>query len=88
VLPNPNDAPTFGGKSVVDLPIPFDVRCQLGAPVPDIRSRGVPVLGASVPEAAVDEDGESCSPEHDIGPHSTRFRHDHGILPESQPQSV
>ena len=66
VLPDADDAPSelleAGGVGLVA----FDVALKLGAPVLGVGARHGGVLGAAVPEASVDEDGDAPGREDDV----------------------
>ena len=66
VLPDAEDGPSEGGQMSVGLAVSFDVPCKFGRP-PRAVVRGCRlVLGASVPEAAVDEHCDLGAGEKDV----------------------
>src|SRR5579872_7158004 len=66
VLPEPDDLPASLSERHVCPAIPFDVAAQLRRPVPLVRGRLPAVLGAAVPEAAVDEHRDLARGENDV----------------------
>jgi hypothetical protein len=58
VLPHPNNFPPLGSEPGVDLTITCDVAVELCLPVARVRSRRCAMGRTSMPEAAVDEDGD------------------------------
>lgn len=68
VLPDAEHPPSLGPRHGGRLRIALDVPREFRFPVLGMRDRNHPVLGASVPEAAVDEDGETSSGEDDVRP--------------------
>src|SRR5688572_5751010 len=67
VLPHADDLPASASQHVVNLAIPISVPAQLRHPVVTVGLRDHLVLRAVVPEAAVDEDGDSGAGEDDVG---------------------
>jgi len=67
VLPRSDDGPTCLSQAVFRQAVPLDVGVELGSPPLGVRLGGDGVLWATVPEAAVDEDGDSGPREGDIG---------------------
>lgn len=67
VLPDPDDSPASIAQQLVVVAITVDVTLKLGVPVLAVAAWAGSVSGASVPEAAVDEDGQSGAGEDDIG---------------------
>jgi hypothetical protein len=68
VLPDADHRPASRSQDRVGPPVAFDVAPQLGGPIPVVRGRLAAMLGAHVPEAAVDKDGDlSCSEDY-VGP--------------------
>lgn len=70
VLPDPHDGPPGLGERCIDPTVALDVRSELWHPVLEVRLRDVLVVWATVPEAAIDEDGDLPTREDDIGAHS------------------
>jgi hypothetical protein len=66
VLPRAKHIPSGPSQVLIDGPITSYVSRQLGAPVVVVGSRLVPVERASMPKAAVDEDGEAMAREDDV----------------------
>jgi len=67
VFPDPYDHPSIGPKLVGHPLISPLVPRQLRTPVARICPWLVPMLWASVPEAAIDEDGDPIARENNIG---------------------
>lgn len=67
VLPCPHHCPSQGGKACVSGTVALSVRVQLLRPPFRVRDRDGLVVGALVPEAAVDEDHNTRAREHDVG---------------------
>lgn len=88
VLPHPNDGPSCPGKVFIDLTIALNVAAQLRHPVTSIGPRHPPVHGTAVPEAAVDEHGDSRAREDDVWTNLSSFDNQREILAESQPATV
>src|SRR4051812_36215612 len=61
VLPDPYDRPTCCSKCRIGSPVAVDVRLQLWRPVPGVPCGVATMLGATVPETAIHEDGETGS---------------------------
>ncbi len=69
VFPHPNDFPPGALEPPIRVAVPLDVPCDLGGPVPAVDVvQTLAVVGASVPEAAVHEDGHPSPGEHEVGP--------------------
>lgn len=66
VLPHADGVPAQVREHRLRLSIALNVPRQLGLPIRRVRSRHVRVLGAAVPEAAIDEDGDASTGEGDI----------------------
>ena len=66
VLPHTYDRPSLSTQEIVRLAISLHIARELLKPPLTVVGRKVPVLGAPVPEAAVDEDGDLCGSEHDV----------------------
>ena len=63
--------------------VTLDVAAELRGPVVGIRARRVAVLGAGVPVAAIDEDGDATGREGDVRPHAHLGEVDDWILAEA-----
>ena len=59
VLPHTDDQPSVLCQCVVGTSVTSDVRLELWAPVVDVAAGNRAVVGTAVPEAAVDEHGDS-----------------------------
>lgn len=68
MFPDPDDTPAEGPKDVVVLPIATAVRLKLVHPEGCVRRGHMAMLGARMPEAAVDEHGDARCGEHDVRP--------------------
>lgn len=68
VLPDPDDCPTDLLQPRGRVPVPLEVRLQLGLPPCSVVRRPGPVLWAAMPEATIDEYGNLPSGEHDVAP--------------------
>jgi len=71
VLPRPQDAPTGVGERLVYGEVAGNVALELRTPVVGVGLRLSSVLWASVPEATVDEYGESRASKDDVGSDDT-----------------
>jgi hypothetical protein len=69
VLPEPQHTPAFRNQNRLVLCVPLTIGEQLPTPELSVRLRQVGVLLAVVSEASVDEDGDTCSREHEVRPH-------------------
>jgi len=67
VLPHATDAPAERLELSGLLAVAANVGCELVCPEPDGTSGSHVVVGASMPEAAVNEDCDSRSPKNQIG---------------------
>lgn len=89
VLPNSETAPPVLFEERVDSSITFSVGVQLVAPPLTVVLRKRGVFRAPVPEATVDEDGHSCSREHEVSPAShERDRAAVDAVPEASPMQL
>lgn len=86
VLPDPDDVPASGSQRQVVAAVSGYVSIDLGGPVVAVGFRHAAVLGASVPVAAVDEDGHLLPREDEVGmaPKPWKRHHMHAIS-ESPP---
>lgn len=67
MLPNPHDGPAGFDQPAVGVSVPGSVRLDLRGPEFGIRRRDRVVIRASVPEAAVQEDGHLVASESEVG---------------------
>ena len=67
MLPDSNNRPTSAGQQSVRLGISFNVASELGLPPIAIGGWHAAVLGAAMPEAAIDENGDLAPREHNVG---------------------
>src|ERR1700680_5251210 len=67
VFPDADHLPPGGREGGIGGPVTLDVPAQLGCPVPLVDGRVPAVLGADVPEAAVDENGNLSGRERYVG---------------------
>lgn len=73
VLPDVDGGPAQFLQFAVRAPIPSDVRIQFfGPPFPVILRRSA-MIGAAMPEAAIDEDGDARAGERDVRPARKRL---------------
>jgi hypothetical protein len=70
VLPEAQDGPPGSVQRVAHETIATFITVELRSPVVRVSVRHVPVLGAAVPEAAIDEHGNLLAREHDVWPYS------------------
>jgi hypothetical protein len=68
MFPCPDDEPSGLTEAFLRPAVPRDVGVELGPPPVGVRLRGDGVIGAAVPEAAVDEDGDPGTGESNVGP--------------------
>jgi hypothetical protein len=67
MFPDSDDDPSRVREATVSVKIPGSVGFDLRRPELRVLRRGrAIVLGAAVPEAPVNEDGDTCSGEHDV----------------------
>jgi hypothetical protein len=67
MFPYPLDGPARGSELFIDPLVAFAIDLQLPDPELRVLRRRSIMLGASVPEAAVDEDRDLRAREHDVG---------------------
>ncbi len=68
MLPSPDHGPPSLGESAVGIGVACLVAADLLGPVPRVDIvPSAPVVGTPVPEAAVNEHGDSCARENDVG---------------------
>lgn len=67
VLPHTYDVPTATGQRIVGVPVTCDIGVELDCPPGAVGAGGGAVLGAPVPEAAVDEHRHLGRTENHIG---------------------
>lgn len=84
VLPGPHDAPSVALERIGDTPVALDVAEKLRRPVRAIPSRLVPVDGACVPEATVDEQRDPRASKDDVWAHDDLSRNDAIVDTEAQ----
>ena len=72
VLPNPDNCPAGNSETRVGITVPLDVRLDLVSPELAVRFRPCRVLGASVPEAPIDEDRHTKLSNQNVGLPSKR----------------
>jgi hypothetical protein len=83
MFPKPNDEPPFAPQASVITPVAHLVRLNLLRPPCAVRCRNTEMSRATVPEAPIDEDTDSCPWEHEIGGASQCGQRPQ-IFPESQ----
>lgn len=88
VLPDAQDGPAFGFEGCCDALVSGDVGVELGDPVVAVGLGHVAVLGAHVPEAAVDEHGDLGLGEDDVGVRADVAGADQQVLAEPQAHGV
>ena len=66
MLPDADNGPLSSPEFNVVPAVASNVSRELGIPVVRVRSRSDAVVGATVPEAAVDEDRGACGGEYDV----------------------
>lgn len=67
MFPHPDHAPTGLGQRLVVATVPSNVEVELRSPPLPVCRWEVPVLGACMPEASVDEYRDPPAREHDVG---------------------
>lgn len=67
MLPGPDHEPTAFGKKPVVAGVPLPIGLQLGFPPVGVGFRCNTMVGASVPETAIDLDDDTGASEHDVG---------------------
>lgn len=90
VFPEPKDEPSGFGQREIVAPVAFLVAGDLRAPVVRIpHSRSLAMVGAAVPETALDEDGDAGTREDDVRTDgSASFEADREVDAEAHPRSV
>ena len=88
MLPDAHHRPAGGDERVVDPNVPLLVAAELRRPVAIVRPRLRPVIGAHMPEAAIDEQRHPLAEEGDVDPDSDAGDVDEVVLPEPQPPGV
>jgi hypothetical protein len=68
MFPEAEHRPSGVFKQLVSLPIPLHVPAELLGPEATVGARGGVVLRTTVPEAAVEEDGDPGASENEVGP--------------------
>ena len=66
MFPDPQHSPSLGLCHGVGFAVALGILCELRPPVVGMRCWNCSVLRTAVPEAAVDEDGESLTSEDDV----------------------
>jgi hypothetical protein len=85
VLPHADDSPPRISQNLRLLNISPSVLRQLRQPVRVVGLRGPSVFGAPMPEAAVQEHGQSVASERDVGSYDAALGADRVVLSESEP---
>ena len=75
-------------KGCDHLMVALAVPTELGEPVGRVDARSVLMLGATMPEAAVQEDGETLRRKSDISVNSDRASYDQVLISKPQPVPV
>jgi hypothetical protein len=88
VLPHTLDVPPLSGQRRVDSTITLDVPLQLRGPVLDVGLRDRAVLGATMPEAPVDEHRDARLRQNHVDPHALVSDRDPHVLAEAEAASV
>jgi len=88
VLPHSDYNPASGLERAVDAPVACYVRFEFRSPVRAVRFWVAAVRGAAVPEASVDEYGDTLPGEDDVGPRAHVARPDSEVLTESKAKPV
>lgn len=88
MLPGSEHSPARVRESVIDGTIARDVARELRPPIVGIRSGLIAVNGAGMPEAAIDENGQSRSRERDVSTRNAICCPDWKILAETQAPPV
>jgi hypothetical protein len=68
MLPSTDYDPTCITQRLSDSLVPLPVSLELLPPPLGVCLRGHGMLGAAMPEAPIDEDGDACTAEHDVWP--------------------
>jgi hypothetical protein len=66
MLPDPDDLPTCRGQQAVDPIVSLSIPIELRTPILAVCLRRPSVVGAAMPEAAIDEHRDSLGREHDV----------------------
>jgi hypothetical protein len=89
VFPEPEHGPAIGFQGFADPGVSLLVGGDLLVPVPAIGGCPGAVDGASVPEAAIDIDGNPATGENDVRPNQpSSGRPDREVHPVSKPHSI
>lgn len=86
MLPNPHDTPALGHEAAIHLSVSHDITLEFGAPEFAIRLRHHRMLRTSVPEASIDEHGDSGAGERHIRTNRTPFAGSDRVV-DAVPQS-
>lgn len=85
MLPDSDYPPADRREKTIKFPVALDIALQLRSPIPTVRSWCDSVDRADVPEAPVNEDGESMSRKGDICRHlPTTAECHHELFPEPE----
>lgn len=85
MLPYTEHTPASLGEQAISLKVAFPVTDDLLSPVIGVRLRHGVVLGAAMPEAAVEEDRDLCPGEHQVsGTADRRKRADGNSVPQAE----
>ena len=88
MLPYPQHLPTSIAQHPIDLLMALHIAIELRSPIPIVRLRRGPVVGAAVPEASVHEDRKPVTREHNVWPDLKVARLDKEVLAEAESFSV
>ena len=88
VLPDSNDLPPRSFEGARHPTVALLVSGELGRPVLSVGRRCGPVVRTAVPEAPIDEYGDTAAGEHDIHPHAAAVPLDEVVLPKSLASGV
>jgi hypothetical protein len=88
VLPCANNAPSSPAELRIDALVAGYVSLQLRNPIFEITSWDIAVIGAPVPEAAINEDGYLPTGERNVGTHGQRLQAEWEIHAVAQPAGM
>src|SRR5947209_16057098 len=89
MLPDPNRLPTRRLQRRIGLGIAANIARQLRRPIRPVGSRHVRMLGATVPEASVDEDSDAGARERDVNADRSPLGHLHWVVAsEAEPRAM
>lgn len=66
MLPDPDYGPAGRRESLIRIPVALDIPCEFGSPPGPVGLWQRRVVGARVPEASVNEDGDPSAGESDV----------------------